>query len=64
MRNELRNTLLDCASAEMADALELAVQAVARREADPYTATDRLVAAFRGRAGAPGTGPGSEGRKV
>jgi LAO/AO transport system kinase len=64
MRNELRNTLLDCASAEMAEALELAVQAVARREADPYTATDRLVAAFRGRAGAPGTDPASERSKA
>ena len=53
VRNELRNTLLDCATVEMAEALETAVQAISRRESDPYTATDRLVAAFRGRAATP-----------
>jgi LAO/AO transport system kinase len=60
MRNELRNTLLDCATADMAEELESAVQAIARRETDPYTATDRLVAAFRGRAGAPTAAAGGE----
>jgi LAO/AO transport system kinase len=57
VRNELRNTLLDCATAEMAQELEIAVQAISRREADPYTATDRLVAAFRGRPTAPIVAP-------
>jgi len=49
LRNELRNSLLDCASEAMAADIEAAVQAVARRELDPYAATAQLVAAFRGR---------------
>jgi LAO/AO transport system kinase len=46
MKNQLRNTLIDHAEAAMGDAIESAVQAIARRELDPYTAADDLVARF------------------
>jgi LAO/AO transport system kinase len=52
MRNQLRTTLLDCALLEMGEALDAAVGAVARREIDPYRATDALVESFRSRSGA------------
>lgn len=48
MRMQLREALLDVAETALGPAIEEAVQAVARRERDPYTAADQLVAAFRG----------------
>jgi LAO/AO transport system kinase len=47
MRQQLRNALLDGATARMADRIEEAVLEVARRETDPYTAAEKLVEAFR-----------------
>lgn len=52
MHNQLRDRLLDHALTDVREALDAAVLAVARREIDPYEATDRLVAAFRGRGAA------------
>jgi LAO/AO transport system kinase len=44
MHQQLRQTLLEHAESAMAEAIETAVQAVSRREVDPYTAAERLVA--------------------
>ena len=52
MHNQLRNALIDCALESMADQIEEAVLAVARREIDPYTAADDLVESFRTGCGA------------
>lgn len=49
MRNQLRQALLEHAERELADAIEAAVLAVSRREADPYSAAEQLVAAFNRR---------------
>jgi LAO/AO transport system kinase len=49
MRMQLREALLDMAEAALGPALEDAVHAVARKEQDPYTAAETLVAAFRGK---------------
>lgn len=49
MRNQLRQALLEHAERELADAIESAVLAVSRREADPYSAAEQLVAAFNRR---------------
>lgn len=49
MRTQLREALIDAALGELGADLDEAARAVARREADPYTAAERLVAAFRGR---------------
>ncbi len=50
MRVHLREALLEMAETSLGPAIEGAVQAVGRREQDPYTAAEALVAAFRGRA--------------
>jgi LAO/AO transport system kinase len=47
MHVQLRDALVDAAVGSLGAALEDAVQAVARRELDPYTASERLVDAFR-----------------
>ncbi len=49
MRTQLRETLIDAALEELGDDLNEAARAVARREVDPYSAAERLVATFRGR---------------
>ena len=49
MRTQLRETLIDAALDELGDKLDEISLAVARRETDPYTAAEGLVAAFRGR---------------
>lgn len=46
MRHQLRQTLLEHAERSMADAIEAAVQSVSRRELDPYSAAESLVATF------------------
>jgi len=48
MRTQLRETLIDAALGQLGADLDAAAHAVARRETDPYTAAERLVAAFRG----------------
>ncbi|WP_437971888.1 methylmalonyl Co-A mutase-associated GTPase MeaB [Sorangium sp. So ce260] len=64
MHVQLRDALTDAALAALGPALDAAVHAVARREVDPYTASERLVEAFRsagalapGGGAAPGGGP-------
>ncbi|WP_437594175.1 methylmalonyl Co-A mutase-associated GTPase MeaB [Sorangium sp. So ce1000] len=47
MHVQLRDALTDAAVAALGPALEAAVRAVAQREVDPYTASERLVGAFR-----------------
>jgi LAO/AO transport system kinase len=47
MRVQLRDALVDAALSALGPALDEATQAVARRERDPYTAAERLVAEFR-----------------
>jgi LAO/AO transport system kinase len=47
MASHLRDALIDEALRTLGDRLEAAVQAVARREIDPYSAAERLVAEFR-----------------
>ncbi|WP_437603725.1 methylmalonyl Co-A mutase-associated GTPase MeaB [Sorangium sp. So ce590] len=47
MHVQLRDALTDAAVAVLGPALDAAVHAVARREVDPYTASERLVEAFR-----------------
>jgi hypothetical protein len=47
MRNQLRNELIADADARMRDAIDEAVARVARREIDPYSASEELVARFR-----------------
>lgn len=49
MRNVLREALIDEATSVLGDAMDEAALAVARRERDPYTAADDLVARFRAR---------------
>jgi LAO/AO transport system kinase len=48
MRLQLREALAEAALQALGPALDEAAQAVARRKVDPYTAAERLVAAFRG----------------
>ena len=47
MRHQLRNTLIEYADIQMGGAIDEAVDRVARREVDPYTAADELVDTFR-----------------
>jgi epoxyqueuosine reductase/LAO/AO transport system ATPase len=49
VREGLREALIDAATHDLRDALDAAVRDVEGRAADPYTATEKLVAAFRGR---------------
>jgi LAO/AO transport system kinase len=49
MHAHLRDALVEEALASLGGEIDAAVQAVARREVDPYTAAEQLVAAFRGR---------------
>lgn len=49
MRNVLREALIDEATSVLGEAMDEASLAVARRERDPYTAADELVARFRAR---------------
>jgi LAO/AO transport system kinase len=49
MRVQLRDALTEAALLALGGALDEATDAVARREIDPYTAAERLVAAFRAR---------------
>lgn len=49
MRNQLRNTLIAQADAEMRGAIDRAVERVATREIDPYTAAEQLVDQFKAR---------------
>jgi LAO/AO transport system kinase len=49
VREALRETLIDEATSALASELDEAVSRVEAREIDPYTATERLVAAFRAR---------------
>lgn len=50
MKTELRGALFDAAVADLGARIDEVALAVAKRETDPYTASDELVAAFRGRA--------------
>jgi len=50
MRTQLREALIDAAVGALGPSLDAAVQAVARREVDPYTASERLIAEYRARA--------------
>ncbi|MFP6685081.1 MAG: methylmalonyl Co-A mutase-associated GTPase MeaB [Polyangiaceae bacterium] len=47
MRTQLRNTLIEHAVSVMGEQLEAAVQSVAQRQVDPYTASEQLVEGFR-----------------
>ncbi len=49
MRMQLREALLSMAEESLGAAIDEAVQAVSRREIDPYSASEKLVAAFRGK---------------
>ena len=49
MRETLREALIDAAAHDLGPALDDAVREVETRGVDPYTATERLVAAFRAR---------------
>jgi LAO/AO transport system kinase len=49
VREALREALIDAAVHDLGDRIDEAVQAVDARSLDPYTATERLVAAFRAR---------------
>lgn len=51
LRNKLREALIDEAVAALGDELDAAVAAVDRRELDPYSASEQLVARFRQRSG-------------
>ena len=46
MRNQLRQTLFEHAEHVMGEAIDTAVMAVSRREQDPYTAAEQLLAMF------------------
>ncbi|WP_437683275.1 methylmalonyl Co-A mutase-associated GTPase MeaB [Sorangium sp. So ce131] len=59
MHVQLRDALTDAAVAALGPALDAAVHAVSRREVDPYTASERLVEAFRAGAGAAAPGAGA-----
>jgi LAO/AO transport system kinase len=48
-RNELRDALLEAASESLGAEIDAAAASVSARELDPYTAAERLVAAFRAR---------------
>lgn len=48
LRTRLRDALSDAALAELGAEVDRAVEAVAARQMDPYSATERLVAEFRG----------------
>jgi len=55
MRNQLRNTLIEHADRVMGDLIDDAVERVAKRDVDPYTAAEQLLATFRsGRAAVDG----------
>jgi LAO/AO transport system kinase len=62
MRNQLRNTLIEHADAEMHDAIEAAVARVAAKEADPYSAAEELVKRFKARGYEAGVEQGSPRR--
>jgi LAO/AO transport system kinase len=47
MRSQLRDTLLDAASAVLGPSIDEAARQVASREVDPYSAAESLVRAFR-----------------
>jgi LAO/AO transport system kinase len=49
VRDGLREALIDAAIHDLGPGIDDAVQRVAARQVDPYTATETLVAAFRGR---------------
>jgi LAO/AO transport system kinase len=49
VREALRETLIDAATTALGAELEATVSAVDAREVDPYTATERLLEAFRAR---------------
>lgn len=49
MRNQLRNTLLEHAEEAMGDSIDDAVNRVASKEIDPYTAAEQLVERFQAR---------------
>lgn len=49
MKTELRGALFDAAVADLGTRIDQTALAVAKRETDPYTASDELVAVFRGR---------------
>jgi len=49
VREALREALIDAAVFDLGDRIDEAVRAVDSRAVDPYTATERLVAAFRAR---------------
>jgi len=49
VRDSLREALIDAAVHDLASRIDEAVHAVEAKEVDPYTATERLVAAFRGK---------------
>ena len=49
MRTHLRDALVDEALQALGGRLDAAVEAVGRREIDPYSAAEQLVAEFRGR---------------
>ncbi len=50
MKTELRGALFDAAVADLGARIDEVALAVAKRETDPYTASEQLVATFRGRA--------------
>ncbi|HHH10974.1 MAG TPA: methylmalonyl Co-A mutase-associated GTPase MeaB, partial [Sorangium sp.] len=47
LHNHLRNALIDVADTHMGEAIAAMVAAVGRREIDPYTASEQLIAQFR-----------------
>jgi LAO/AO transport system kinase len=49
LRESLRETLIDAATSALASEIDAAVADVEARTIDPYTATERLLVAFRGR---------------
>jgi LAO/AO transport system kinase len=49
LRESLRETLIDAATSALATEIDAAVADVEARTIDPYTATERLLVAFRGR---------------
>jgi LAO/AO transport system kinase len=51
MHNQLRNTLVEAAEAQMAAEIDAATEQVAKREIDPYTAAEELLARFRAGSG-------------
>jgi LAO/AO transport system kinase len=49
LRESLREALIEAAVHDLGEGLDEAVRTIESREVDPYTATERLVAAFRAR---------------